>query len=83
MPINNWLGGAEASHATSKHYQDKVIEFLQLDGFILIQSSSDVGRLPDLIFRKPDTEGNTDIYVETKFDDVSLSDKPFLSECAR
>jgi hypothetical protein len=82
MPIFNWLGGAEASHATAKHYQDKVAELLQLDGFILIQSSSDVGRLPDLIFRKPDTEGNTDIYVETKFDDVSLSDKQFLSELA-
>jgi len=83
MPINNWLGGAEASHATSKHYLDKVSELLQLDGFILIQTSSDVGRLPDLIFRKPDTEGNTDIYVETKFDDVSLSDKTFLSELAK
>ena len=82
MPINNWLGGAEASHATSQHYKDKVVELLQLDGFILIQSSSDVGRSPDLIFRKPDTEGNTDIYVETKFDDVSLSDKKFLSELA-
>jgi hypothetical protein len=82
MPVNNWLGGAEASHATSQHYLDKVVELLQLDGFILIQSSSDVGRSPDLIFRKPDTEGNTDIYVETKFDDVSLSDKKFLSELA-
>ena len=82
MPINNWLGGAEASHATSKHYRDKVVEFLQLDGFILIQTSSDVGRSPDLIFRKPDTEGNTDINVETKYDDVSLSDKTFLSELA-
>jgi hypothetical protein len=82
MPINNWLGGAEASHATSKHYRDKVVEFLQLDGFILIQTSSDVGRSPDLIFKKPDTEGNTEIYVETKFDDVSLSDKTFLSELA-
>jgi hypothetical protein len=82
MPIYNWLGGAEASHATSQHYKDKVAELLQLDGFVLIQSSSDVGKSPDLIFRKPDTEGNTDIYVETKFDDVSLSDKKFLSELA-
>jgi hypothetical protein len=82
MPINNWLGGAEASHATSKLYKDKVSELLQLDGFILIQTSSDVGRSPDLLFRKPDTEGNTDIYVETKYDDVSLSDTTFLSELA-
>ena len=82
MPIYNWLGGAEASHATAQHYKDKVVEFLQLEGYILIQSSSDVGMTPDLIFRKPDTEGKTDIYVETKFDDVSLSDKTFLSELA-
>jgi len=45
MPLNNWLGGAEASHATSKHYRDKVSELLQLDGFILIQTSSDVGKI--------------------------------------
>lgn len=32
--------------------------------------------------RKPDTEGNTDIYVETKFDDVSLRDREFQSELA-
>jgi len=82
MPIYNWSGGAEASHTTAQHYKDKVVELLQLDGFILIQSSSDVGKSPDLIFRKPDTEGNTDIYAETKFDDVSLSDKKFLSELA-
>jgi hypothetical protein len=78
MPINNWLGGAEASHATSKLYRDKVVEFLQLDGFILIQTSSDVGRSPDLVFKKPDTEGNTEIYVETKFDDVSLKRQDIL-----
>jgi hypothetical protein len=82
MPIYNWLGGAEASHATAQHYKDKVVELLQLDGFILVQTSSDVGKSPDLVFKKPDTEGNTDIYVETKFDDVSLSDKQFLSELA-
>lgn len=82
MPLHNLLGGAEASHATGKQYTDKVAELLQLDGYILVQSSSDVGKSPDLIFRKPDTEGNTDIYVETKFDDVSLSDKEFLSELA-
>jgi hypothetical protein len=82
MPLHNWLGGAEASHATGKQYEEKVGELLQLDGFILVQSSSDVGKSPDLIFRKPDTEGSTDIYVETKFDDVSLSDKEFLSELA-
>src|SRR3989304_3797218 len=82
MPIYNWLGGGEVSHATAKIYQDKVSELLELDGFILIQTSSDVAMTPDLIFRKPDTEGKTDIYVETKFDDVSLSDKEFLSELA-
>jgi hypothetical protein len=82
MPIYNLLGGAEVSHATAQHYKDKVVELLQLDGFILVQTSSDVAMTPDLIFRKPDTEGNTDIFVETKFDDVSLSDKKFLSELA-
>ena len=82
MPLYNLLGGAEASHATGQQYRDKVAELLQLDGYILVHSSSDVGKSPDLIFRKPDTEGNTDIYVETKFDEVSLSDKEFLSELA-
>lgn len=80
MPINNWLGGAEASHATSILYLNKVSELLQLDGFILIQKSSDVGRSPDLLLRKPDTEGKTVINVETKYADVSLSDPTFLSE---
>jgi hypothetical protein len=83
MPIYNWLGGAEVSHTTSDIYQKKVTEFLELDGYILIQTSSDVAMTPDLIFRKPETEGKTDIYVETKYDDVSLSDKEFLSEFAR
>jgi hypothetical protein len=83
MPIYNWLGGAETSHATAQIYKDKVAELLQLDSYILIQTSSDVAMTPDLILRKPDTEGKTDIYVETKFDDVSLSDKDFLSELAR
>ena len=80
MSLYNLLGGAEASHATGKQYMDKVAEFLQLDGYILVQSSSDVCKSPDLIFRKPDTEGNLDVYVETKYTDVSLSDKEFLSE---
>ena len=48
----------------------------------MIQTSSDVAMSPDLIFRKPEAEGKTDIYVETKFDDVSLSDKEFPSELA-
>jgi hypothetical protein len=70
MPIYNWLGGAETSHATAQIYKDKVAELLQLDSYILIQTSSDVAMTPDLILRKPDTEGKTEIYVETKFDDV-------------
>jgi hypothetical protein len=83
MPIYNWLGGAEVSHSTSDLYKQKVIEFLELDGFILIQTSSRVVMTPDLIFRKPELEGKTDIYVETKYDDVSLSDRDFLSELGR
>ncbi len=83
MPIYNWSGGREVSHTTAKGYQDKVIELMELEGHILIKKSSDVSMTPDLIFRKPETEGNTDIYVETKFADVSLSDKDFLSELAR
>jgi hypothetical protein len=82
MPIFNWLGGAEASHVTAEHYKNKVVELLQLDGFILIKTSSDAEMTPDLIFRKPDTEGKTDIYVETKFDDISLGDQRFLTELA-
>ena len=82
MPIFNWSGGAEVSHTTAQSYKDKVTELMELEGYILIQSSSNVAMTPDLIFRKPETEGNTDIYVETKFDDVSLSDKAFLSELA-
>lgn len=83
MPIYNWLGGGEVSHATSDLYKKKVVEFLELDGFILIRDSSRVAMTPDLIFRKPEIEGKTDIYVETKYDDVSLSDKDFLSELGR
>ena len=83
MPIFNWSGGAEVSHTTAKGYQDKVTELMELEGYILIKSSSDVSMTPDLIFRKPESEGNTDIYVETKFADVSLSDKDFLAELAR
>jgi len=83
MPIYNWLGGGEVSHTTADIYKQKVIEFLELDGFILIQTSSRVAMTPDLIFRKPELEGKTDIYVETKYDDVSLSDRDFLSELGR
>jgi len=83
MPIYNWLGGAEVSHSTSELYKQKVIEFLEIDGYILIQTSSQVAMTPDLIFRKPELEGKADIYVETKFDDVSLSDEDFLSELGR
>jgi len=77
------LGGAEVSHATSDLYKKKVVEFLELDGFILIGDSSRVAMTPDLIFRKPEVEGKIDIHVETKYDDVSLSDKEFLAKLGR
>ena len=56
---------------------------MELDGFILVRSSSSVTMTQDLVFRKPIIEGDTEIYVETKFDDVSLSDKSFLTELGR
>ena len=56
---------------------------MELDGFILVGSSSRKAMTQDLMFKKPITEGDIEIYVETKYDDISLSDKSFLTEFAR
>ncbi|MCL5949141.1 MAG: hypothetical protein M1490_01525 [Candidatus Bathyarchaeota archaeon] len=77
------MGGAEVSHVTSSLYKQKVVELLELDGYVLVKSSSDVSMTPDLIFRKPESEGKTDIYVESKYADVSIGDADFLEEFAK
>jgi len=83
VPLFNYLGGQEVSHQTSEQYKEKIIELMELDGFILVGSSSSTAMTQDLVFRKPITEGDIEIFVETKFDDVSLSDKSFLTELGR
>jgi len=83
MPLFNYLGGQEVSHQTSEQYKEKIIDLMELDGFILVRSSSSVALTQDLVFRKPIIEGDIEIYVETKFADVSLSDKSFLTELGR
>lgn len=83
MPFFSYLGGQEVSHQTSEQYKEKIIDFMNFDGFILIRSSSSVVLTEDLVFRRPFIEGDTEIYVETKFDDVSLSDKSLLTELGR
>lgn len=83
MPTYNWMGGSEVSGKNSEIYKSKVIELMGLDGYLLIRDSSDVAMTPDLIFKKPFTEGPTEIWVESKYDDVSLYDVKFLSEVAK
>ena len=56
---------------------------MELDGYILYGDSSLVSMLPDLIFKKLTIEGEQEIWVETKYQDVSLSDTDFLIELAR
>ena len=77
------MGGSEVSGKNADLYKNKVIEVLGLNGYLLIKNSSNVQQTPDLIFKKPYTEGDTEIWVETKYSDVSLSDTDFLTELAR
>jgi len=83
MPIENWMGEREVSGQNAEVYKNKVIEVLSLDGYLLIKNSSDTSGTADIIFKKPYTEGDIEIWIETKYADVSLSDKDFLTELAR
>ena len=77
------MGGQEASHKSSENYKEKVIELLDSDGYILVGNSSRMGMISDLIFKKPITEGDTELVVETKYADVSLSDADLRTELVR
>lgn len=77
------MGGREVSNRTSENYKSKIIDVLHLDGYLLLRDSSSISMTPDLVFKKPFTEGETEIWVESKYANVSLHDKDFLTEIAR
>ena len=77
------MGGQETSHKSSENYKSKVTELLDSDGYILVGSSSRTGMISDLIFKKPSTEGDTELVVEVKYANVGLSDSSFRTELVR
>ena len=79
----NLIGERESKTYNSEVFKDKIIEYLKKKGYILIYDSFEDGTLPDLILRNPFIDNNCEIRAEVKYQDLSLTDKPFLSEVGR
>ena len=49
-------------------------------GYLFVRDSFIEGCLADLVFKRPNIEGNKETWVEAKFTDLGLSNKDFLRE---
>ena len=83
MPIFNLMGGRELSGDNSENYKSKITEYMKADGYFLVADSSDRSMLPDQIFKCPPREGTTEIWVEAKYADLSITDSNLKVELAR
>lgn len=77
------MGGSEVSNKTSENYKSKIIEYMGRDGYKLIRNSSDQSMTEDLVFKKLPPEDKREIWVESKYTDLSISDSDFLTELGR
>jgi len=83
MAFINLLGEREALSQTSENYKSMIIEYMKTRSYHLIKDSSTDANLPDLVFKRPLVDGDRETIVESKFTDLSLSDKNFLEELGR
>ncbi len=61
----------------------KITKYMKADGYFLVADSSDRSMLPDQIFKCPLREGTTEIWVEAKYTDLSITNSDFQVELAR
>src|SRR3989344_5791839 len=73
-------GNRESLTENAEAYKNKIVEYMNARGFILIGNSSVDGNLSDLIFKRPYIEGDKETRIEAKFTDLSLYDKDFTRE---
>ena len=80
--FHNHQGGREKNFEHSEAYKDKIRDYFEARGYDLIGDSKDDNTTVDQIFRKTYEYGNTDIWVEGKYTDLSRTNKEFLREFA-
>lgn len=73
-------GNRESLTENAEAYKNKIVEYMNARGFILIGNSSVDGNLSDLTFKRPYTEGDKETRIEAKFTELSLYDKDFTRE---
>lgn len=83
MTFINLLGEREALTANSEQYKAKITNFMRKQGYVLVADSSVEGRFADLIFARPEVDGKTETWVEAKYEELSLSNKKFISELGK
>nr|MBA4405293.1 hypothetical protein [Nanoarchaeum sp.] len=83
MPLINLEGEREATTQDSEEYGKKVIELLNLRGYILEHDSNFEGTFEDKVFRNPKLDGNISTVIEIKDTSLGLNDKKFIVELGK
>jgi len=83
MTFTNLLGGKEANTQNTEEYKSKISDYMAKSGYFPIKDSAIHSSLPDLVLKRPNTDGDRETWVESKFDKISLTNKDFLTSLCK